>query len=55
VMNLWSLIIKYYARLEELDGDRLLCKAYEQSKYLTSCGMCSWYHYMAQGLRQNLI
>jgi hypothetical protein len=29
VMTLWSLIIKYYARLEELDGDRLVCKAYE--------------------------
>jgi hypothetical protein len=52
VMNLWSLIMKYYGRLEELDGDRLLCKAYEQSKYLASCGMCSWYHYMAQGWRQ---
>jgi hypothetical protein len=52
VVNLWSLIIEYYAWLEELDGDPLICKAYEQSKYLASCGMCSWYHYMAQGLRQ---
>jgi hypothetical protein len=52
VRNLWSLIIKYYARLEELDGDRLLGKAYEQRKYLASCGMCSWYHYAAQGLRR---
>jgi exonuclease III len=52
VLNIWSLIIKYYCRLEEMDGDRLLRKAYDQSKFLASQGMCSWYHYAMQGLQQ---
>jgi len=51
-MNIWILIIKYFFRLQELDGGRLLCKAFEQSKFLASRGMHSWYYYADLGLRR---
>jgi hypothetical protein len=51
VMNIWILIIKYFFRLREMDGDRLLCIAFKQSKYLASRGMHSWFHYADLGLK----
>jgi exonuclease III len=51
VMNIWILIIKYFFRLREMDGGRLLCIAFKQSKYLASRGMHSWFHYADLGLK----
>jgi len=54
-MNIGILIMKYSFSLQELDGGRLLCKAFEQSKFLASCGMHSWYYYADLELRNIIV
>ncbi len=52
LMNIWFLIIKYFFRLQELDGGRVLRCAFEQSKFLASQGVASWFYFADKGLRQ---
>jgi hypothetical protein len=52
-MNIWFLIIEYFFRLQELNGGRVLrCSTLEQSKFLASQELVSWFHFADKGLRQ---